>query len=78
MKQWWHHHRDQVPIFEDNDKARVEDLTGCIPLLLCPLLQWGGRPFRNVEEKFWAYRDLIVVGENVQEFFCHETEGRRA
>jgi len=57
-----------VPIFEDDDKARVEDLTGRIPLLLRPLLQWHGGPFRNIEEEFWAHRDLVVVGENVRDF----------
>jgi hypothetical protein len=68
MKQWWHHHQDKVPLFSGDDKARVEDLTGRIPLLLRPLLQWGGQPFRDIEKSFWAHRDLVVVGENVQNF----------
>jgi hypothetical protein len=34
MKAWWQHHHSETPHFEtDADKRRVEDLTGCIPLL---------------------------------------------
>jgi hypothetical protein len=60
--------RGQSAHFEDNNKARVEDLTGRIPLFLRPLLQWHGGLFRDIEEEIWAHRDLVVVGENIWEF----------
>ena len=38
MKQWWEQNNEAIPDCEKNEvelfKNRVEDLTGCIPLLL--------------------------------------------
>jgi hypothetical protein len=68
MKQWWIHHKGKVPIFGGNNKARVEDLTGCIPLLLRPLLDFTKKLCHNIEQKYWTHRDLATVGENIREF----------
>ena len=69
MKEWWLHHRTQVPNFEDeSERIRVQDLTGCIPLLLRPFLGWNGQDYRAVEENIWRSRDLIAVTNNVREF----------
>jgi hypothetical protein len=68
MKQWWIHHRGKVPIFEDDEKARVEDLTGRIPLLLRPLLDFAEKPFHDIEQKFWMHRDLAAIEVNVRVF----------
>lgn len=68
MEQWWIHHQGKVPIFEDGDKAKVEDLTGRIPLLLRPLLDFAEKPFHDIEQKFWMHRDLAAVGVNVTLF----------
>lgn len=68
MKLWWRNHQNELPIFEDGDKARVEDLTGCIPLLLRPLFEWANRPFRDIEQNFLAHSDLDFVRENVRDF----------
>jgi hypothetical protein len=68
-KEWWLHHRTQVPNFKDEaDKIRVQDLTGCIPLLLRPFLGWNGQDYCAVKENIWHSRDLIAVTNNVQEF----------
>ena len=69
MEQWWIHHQGELPIFEyKSDKDRVEDLTGCIPLLLRPLLEWKDQDFCKIEQKFWHHKDLIVVKQNIYEF----------
>jgi len=47
---------------------RVEDLTGCIPLLLRPLLKWGGENFRSVEENIYMDYDILAVGRNIRNF----------
>jgi hypothetical protein len=68
-EQWWIHHQGELPIFEyKSDKDRVEDLTGCIPLLLRPLLEWKDQDFCEIEQKFWHHKDLIVVKQNIYEF----------
>jgi hypothetical protein len=66
MKQWWIHHKNKVPIFDD--KARIEDLTGRIPLLLHPLLHFAKKPFHEIEQEFRMHHDLATVGKNVLEF----------
>lgn len=68
MNQWWIHHNKQVPIFEAGEKSRVEDLTGRIPLLLRPLLQFAGKPFNEIEQGFWRHDDLAAVRENIMKF----------
>jgi len=68
MKWWRVHHEAQVPTCDDVDKARVEDLTGCIPLLLRPLLRFGGKSFCEVEQDLWAHADLAVIRDNVSKF----------
>ena len=68
MKQWWIHHEKEVPIFGVDEKAKVEDLTGCIPLLLRPLLHFAQKPFHEIEQEFWTHHDLATVGKNVLEF----------
>ena len=76
MKHWWIHHKEKLPIFgsDDSDKARVQDLTGCIPLLLRPLLDFTGKPFHNIEKEFWMHDDLVIVGENIVKFAAEISE----
>lgn len=74
MQQWWIHHEKRVPIFGAEDKARVEDLTGRIPLLLRPLLHFANKPFHEIEQEFWTHRDLFIVGKNVLEFAQEKQE----
>ena len=51
------HHQGELPIFKyKSDKDRVEDLTGCIPLLLRPLLEWKDQDFCEIEQKFGTTR----------------------
>ena len=70
MKHWWIYHKEKLPIFGSNDldKAKVQDLTGCISLLLCPLLDFTGKQFHNIEQEFWMHDDLVIVGENIVKF----------
>jgi hypothetical protein len=74
MKAWWQHHQSKTPHFEtDADKMRVEDLTGCIPLLLRPFLKWGGRSFCEVENEIWNEPDILAVASNI-EYFADKTK----
>ena len=74
MNQWWIHHKKNVPIFKDDDKARVEDLTGRIPLLLRPLLQFSGKPFHEIEQGFWRHDDLVAVRKNTLQFAAEKKD----
>jgi hypothetical protein len=70
MEQWWLYYKDRVPVFEDaTEKTRVEDLTGRNPLLLKPLLGFGGKEkFADVEETFWNHPDLVIIRKHVFSF----------
>jgi hypothetical protein len=69
MEQWWVHHQGKLPNFKyKSNKDRVEDLTGCIPLLLRPLLEWKDQDFCEIEQNFWLHQDLVVVTQNIYEF----------
>jgi hypothetical protein len=56
-----------VPIFGGDDKAMVEDLMGCIPLLLDLLLDFAKKLFHDIEQKYWTNCDLANVGEIIQQ-----------
>lgn len=78
MKQWWAHHKGKLPIFEqESDKGRVEDLTGRIPLLLRPLLEWKGQDFSNIQREFWDHRELDMVKTNILNFDQSMTDDHR-
>lgn len=69
MKQWWFHHQGKLPIFKDtSEQDRVEDLTGCIPLLLQPLILWKDQKFCQIEQKFLHHPELVVVKKNIYDF----------
>lgn len=67
-----------MPIFKADDKARVEDLTGGIPLLLRPLLDFAEKPFHEIEQEFWVHPDLVIVGKNVSEFASEKKKNEQA
>ena len=76
MKEWWRHHQGKVPNFEDeDDRMMVQDLTGCIPLLLRPLLQWSNQDFRDIEQNFRNHQDISAVQQNIQGFADSKTKG---
>jgi hypothetical protein len=68
MKAWWHHHDATIPKFETDDKIRVEDLTGRIPLLLRPLFKYGGKTFCDVEAAIWEEPEITAVRNNISNF----------
>ncbi len=68
MVQWWDHHKSKLPTFKDVERAEIEDLTGCIPLLLQPLFQWSQQDFCAVENYFWASSEIVAVEQNIKEF----------
>ena len=74
MKQWWTNHEKKVPILGDDDKAKVEDLTGRIPLLLRPLLHFAEKPFDEIKTEFWTHDDLVAVEDNVSEFSAQKAK----
>lgn len=54
--------------FSAADKQRVEDLTGCIPLLLHPFLMHSGKSFQSLEPLIWDDEALASVGRDIIDF----------
>ena len=65
MQIWYMHNKERLPIMDDDEKAFIEDLTGCVPLLLNPLLEFGGKLFHDVEKAFLAHPDLVSVSAEI-------------
>jgi hypothetical protein len=49
---WWKHHN--FTAFNDADRKRVEDLTGCIPLLLDPFVMHREKTLESLEPQIWV------------------------
>jgi len=72
MSFWWKHH--EFSAFSDADKRRVEDLTGCIPLLLKPFVMHHEKTLESLEPQIWE--DLVL--ESVRRRFCKGQKTRVA
>ena len=62
MSHWWSRNAKDFAAFSDDDKLRVEDLTGRIPLLLEPFLGNSGMNLDALEPGIWNedVLDLVV------------------
>ncbi|RUS12847.1 hypothetical protein BC937DRAFT_86882, partial [Endogone sp. FLAS-F59071] len=61
MPKWWDLHEKLLPKLNDDDKKKVEDITGRIPLLLGALLMFHGKDFKSVESDFLLNLDYVNV-----------------
>jgi len=66
MSCWWEYHG--FTAFSDADKQRIEDLTGCIPLLLNPFLEHHDKPLKSLEPQIWNDDVLASVGRETIDF----------
>jgi hypothetical protein len=71
---WWKNYELLLPTLSDDDKDRIEDLTGGIPLLLRGLLnpKHHGKTYDEIEEEFLASVDIQNVHARVTEFARHQ------
>ncbi|KAH7922284.1 hypothetical protein BV22DRAFT_1037685 [Leucogyrophana mollusca] len=71
MGHWWTHHHTDLPDLNPEDRGKIEQFTGRLPLLLRPLLDIGSpatRSFKDVELAFWEHPDFLTVKSNVLGF----------
>lgn len=66
MSCWWEYHG--FTAFSDAEKQRIEDLTGCIPLLLNPFLAHHDKPLKSLEPQIWNDDALASVGRETIDF----------
>lgn len=74
MQQWWRLYQEALPTLADDDRKEVEDITGCIPLLLRALLRYSGKDFKDVKSKFLEEPELKNVTKQVKEFAVEKKE----
>ena len=68
MTKWWDRNKAILPNLDDSHRGWVEDITGCIPLFLKPILfHFPGQAFD--EEKFIRCAELEIVQENIWTFY---------
>jgi hypothetical protein len=68
MSEWWLRFPSDFEAFDELDKQRIEDLTGCIPLLLEPFLRHPGQNLDSLEPQIWDEDVLGSVGRAVFNF----------
>lgn len=68
MKEWWNIYKNALPTLTDDHKKNVEDITGCIPLLLRALLRYPGKDFKSVESDFLSEVELQNVIDQMQTY----------
>ena len=66
MACWWKHH--DITAFSDEEKQMVEDLTGCIPLLLIPFMRCNDKTLDFLEPQIWMDPILESVRTETLEF----------
>jgi hypothetical protein len=70
MEWWWEQHKDSLPEATIEDRNEIEDLTGCVPLLLGDLSHqdYKGRIYIEVKEQILGSKALENVEEWTAEF----------
>ncbi|KIM41718.1 hypothetical protein M413DRAFT_27310 [Hebeloma cylindrosporum] len=68
MSFWWKHHDALFTKFSVADKQRIEDLTGCLPLLLEPFVAHPGEPREALEPQIWDEPPLSTVVDETLDF----------
>jgi hypothetical protein len=68
MSYWWSRFALDFTAFSETEKQRVEDLTGCIPLLLEPILRKKGKSLESLEPDVWDDDVLASVLKTVFDF----------
>jgi hypothetical protein len=68
MSHWWLRNAKDFAAFSDDDKLRVEDLTGRIPLLLEPFLGNSGMNLDALEPGIWNEDVLDLVVKTTYDF----------
>ncbi len=66
MSSWWKHH--DFAAFSNAYKQRVEDLTGCIPLLLNPFVMHNEKTLESLEPQIWEHEVLRSVRNQTIDF----------
>ncbi len=66
MACWWKYHG--FTAFSDEEKQRVEDLTGCIPLLLNPFVMHREKTLEFLEPQIWMDEALESVRRETIDF----------
>jgi hypothetical protein len=61
-------HAEHFKNFTDLEKKRIEDLTGCIPLLLGPFLGHSGKSLADLEPEIWHAPPLWDVTTRTNTF----------
>ena len=74
MSNWWLRNANAFADFSVDDKLRVEDLTGCIPLLLEPFLQHPGTNLGALEPGVWKEEVLASVVKTTHDFAVKQSK----
>jgi hypothetical protein len=72
VRHWWMHYGDEVPIFNDEERQAVENITGCIPLFLRPLLGLGKQLFCDAAQRFWSHQDIMAVSQHITQYSARQ------
>jgi hypothetical protein len=70
MAGWWKEHESSLPILTHDNKVELEDITGCVPLLLKGLLEKGykGKPYSEMKEDFLGSAEIIKAADCTAQF----------
>ncbi|KIM41747.1 hypothetical protein M413DRAFT_27332 [Hebeloma cylindrosporum] len=68
MSFWWKHHAPLFTKFTVADKQRIEDLTGCLPVLLETFVAHPGDPLAALEPGIWDEPPLSTVIYETMDF----------
>ena len=68
MSCWWSRFALDFAAFSETEKQRIEDLTGCIPLLLEPFLGKKDKSLESLEPGIWDVDVLFSVVKSAFDF----------
>ena len=74
MSSWWSLFASDFAAFSELERQRIEDLTGCIPLLLAPFLGNRDKSLEFLEPRIWDEEVLASVATTAFDFGVRKSQ----
>ena len=70
MLEWWKQNEKIFPELDDQEKEEIQDITGCIPLLLRGLLDMDSQStdFKGIKSQLLQSKEIINIRRQLNNF----------
>ena len=68
MLEWWKQNEKIFPELDDQEKEELQDITGCVPLLLHGLLDSQSTDFKGIKSQLLQSKEIRNIRRQLNNF----------